>query len=159
MKPQLRQTLDGGKKNSLTDGEFAGAQENKSWNPPSLNREEYDDIVGIDLPALEDYLRPANDTWIDGRIVTLLSHYYVPNVPFDVQVAAHEDWVRLLSPFPQWAIEAAVDEWLSRPGRQKPMPGDIIAACRWRVEEPALNLKLLRKLVARYERELPGGRT
>ncbi|QCO00513.1 hypothetical protein D3093_35295 (plasmid) [Azospirillum argentinense] len=159
MKPRLLSMLAFGKRNSLIDGEFGGRHEDLNWAPPLVSREEYREILASDIPALEIHLRPADGPWVNGRCAALLSHYYVPDVPFELQVAALEDWVRLLSPFPKWAIQAAVDEWLSRPGRQKPMPGDIIAACRWRVEEPALNLKLLRKLVARYERELPGGRT
>lgn len=132
----------------MPDGEFSGVIENPTWTPPALTDQQRERVVGSFIPALEAFLVPADEQWINGRVATLLSHYYVPNVPMELQVAALGDWVRLLSRFPQWAIEAAVDEWLDRPGRQKPMPGDISAACRWRVAEPALNLRLLRRLVA-----------
>lgn len=148
--------LSSGKQNRLSD-EFDGVQENPLWVPPVLPREQYEDIRFAQIPSHEAYLRPSERKWINQRVVALLSHYFVPDIPPEAQLVALADWVRLLSPFPQWAVQAAVDEWLSRPGRQKPMPGDIIAACRWRVEEPALNLKLLRKLAARYEQAQLGG--
>lgn len=131
----------------MPDGEFAGVAENPMWAPPALTDQQRERVIGTIIPALEAFLVPADEQWINGRVATLLSHYYVPNVPMELQIAALGDWVRLLSRFPQWAVEAAVDEWLNRPGRQKPMPGDIVTACRWRIVEPALNLRLLRKLV------------
>ncbi|WP_085552254.1 hypothetical protein [Azospirillum agricola] len=112
-----------------------------------MTDEQRERVVRTFIPALEAHLEPADGQWINGRVAALLAHYYVPDMPMALQVATLGDWITLLSRFPQWAIEAAVDEWLDRPGRQRPMPGDIADACRWRIAEPALNLRLLRKLV------------
>lgn len=154
----LLSALDAGKKNLVVDGEFNGVCEDRNWIPQDITAEQCERLRSKYVPEVEHELSPADEDWINGRVATLLVHYYVPNVPHELQVMALEDWIRILSPFPQWAIEAAVDEWLNRPGRQKPMPGDIAAGCRWRVAEPALNLKLLRKMVEHHERQLPAGR-
>ena len=153
LKPALNSMLSLGKKNRVTD-EFDGVEENLLWVPPLVTKAQYERVVQRYIPQHEEYLRPAEPKWVNQRVIAFLSHYFVPDIPPQAQLVALADWVRLLSPFPQWAIEAAVEEWLSRPGRQKPMPGDIIAGCRWRIGDHALNLKLLRKLAARNEREL-----
>ncbi|WP_372393833.1 hypothetical protein ABMY26_00730 (plasmid) [Azospirillum sp. HJ39] len=149
--------LNSGKKNELTDGEFQGLSEDTKWTPPTISAAERYRLVTSDIPALEAYLAPADRTWINGRVIALLSHYFVPDIPQQAQVAALGDWIMLLARYPQWAVQAAVVEWLDRPGRQKPMPGDIAAGCRWRVAEPALNLKLLWKLVDHHDRQLSAG--
>lgn len=158
MRPALVSILSSGKKNRVISNEFEGVEADPHWVPPALTASEHEYLVAQSIPHHEAYLTPAPRRWINQRVVALLSHYFVPDIPAAAQMAALADWIDILSPFPQWAVEAAVKEWLNRPGRQKPMPGDIAAGCRWRVAEPALNLKLLRKMVEHHERQLPTGR-
>ena len=65
--------------------------------------------------------------WIAGRIQTLLNHYFQPDNPADVTEAALDDWVDMLGPFSQPAIEHACASYLRDQPRRRPSPGDITA--------------------------------
>lgn len=72
--------------------------------------------------------RPTTAKWLHGRLVALLSHYFVASNDEKVVEAMADDWHALLSPYPAWAIANACRWWLSRDNkdhRKKPMPGDI----------------------------------
>lgn len=58
---------------------------------------------------------------------TLLSHYFQPDNPADVQDAALLDWVRELDGCSQPAIDAACRSYLREEPRRRPTPGDILA--------------------------------
>lgn len=64
-------------------------------------------------------------TWIVGRVQTLLSHYFQPDHPMDVQDQALVDWVKALSPFPASSIERACADYLCNQPRRRPTPADI----------------------------------
>ena len=68
--------------------------------------------------------------WIAGRIMTLLSHYFQPENPAEVQEAALDDWVEALSPFSQQAIDGACKRYIIDQPRRRPSPGDIRAKVR-----------------------------
>lgn len=74
--------------------------------------------------------RIATRTWIAGRIQTLLSHYFQPDNPLEVQEAAVGDWVRQLDGLSQKSIEQACQTYLRDQPRRRPTPGDIRRRCR-----------------------------
>lgn len=65
--------------------------------------------------------------WIAGRIKTLLSHYYQPDTPQEVEEAAMDDWIEILLPFRQRDIERACSGYLRDQPRRRPSPGEIRA--------------------------------
>lgn len=71
--------------------------------------------------------------WIAGRVTTLLSHYFQPDNPLEVQEAAIDDWVEALAPFSQISIELACKKYLRDQPRRRPTPGDI----RSKIREPS----------------------
>lgn len=71
---------------------------------------------------------PAPGKWIAGRVVTLLSHYFVAQQEASIAEAVAEDWCEMLEDYPAWALASACRWWMSRenPRRHsKPLPGDI----------------------------------
>lgn len=74
--------------------------------------------------------------WIAGRIETLLSHYYQPDNPAEVRDGALDDWVEILSPISQPAIEHACSSWLRDEPRRRPTPGDIRSRARGYSSDP-----------------------
>lgn len=69
--------------------------------------------------------------------MVLLSHYFQPDNPVEVQQAALKDWVAALAPFPQATIERACERYLRNQPRRRPTPGDIRAICEARQETKA----------------------
>ena len=63
--------------------------------------------------------------WIAGRVQTLLSHYFQPDNPMDVQEAAIDDWIDALEPFSKSQIESACSAYIRDQPRRRPTPGDI----------------------------------
>lgn len=66
--------------------------------------------------------------WIAGRVVTLLSHYFVAQTDSAVAEAMADDWCEMLEDYPAWAIANACRWWMSRENPRKhckPLPGDI----------------------------------
>lgn len=77
------------------------------------------------LPAIRQAVStPANGEWLGGRIKTLLSHFYRPDMDPRVERKIAEDWISTLKKFPQFALEAAVSEYLET-GTHRPAPGHI----------------------------------
>lgn len=70
----------------------------------------------------------APRSWVAGRVVTLLSHYFVAQTDASVAEAVAEDWCAMLEDYPAWAIANAARWWMSRENPRKhckPLPGDI----------------------------------
>ena len=63
--------------------------------------------------------------WIAGRVQVLLSHYFQPDNPQDVQEAALGDWIEALAEFDQSAIDRACAAYIRSQPRRRPTPGDI----------------------------------
>lgn len=64
-------------------------------------------------------------SWLSGRIATLLSHYYDPKHGDLLTEAAAVDWLNILSPFPQKAIEHACDHYMRNVTGKRPTPAEI----------------------------------
>ncbi|MDO6458872.1 hypothetical protein Q4494_17455 [Celeribacter halophilus] len=80
------------------------------------------------MAALEQIGTPANKKWIAQRVAVLLAHYFIVDGHPAVMEAVAADWIRELEGYPEWAIEAACEWWLSRYNpkcHQKPLPGAI----------------------------------
>ena len=82
-----------------------------------------------DVYAAIDYLTvPAPRKWVAGRVVTLLSQYFAPNMDESITAAIADDWCAMLADYPAWAIANACRWWMSRENTNKhrrPLPGDI----------------------------------
>lgn len=103
------------------DGEIAIDDQ---WHPPVVDEKQRMWIEANALPQLDAYLAPAKGDDLTGRITVLLSHFFVAKMPAQVWAKLIEDWVRALSEFPMWAIEAACDSWMASEER-KPTPAAI----------------------------------
>lgn len=93
---------------------------------------------------LERELSPANREWIAARIMTLLSHYYAPEMPETLQRAVAQDWVHLLAGYPRWAIERACMDYLARDTNKRPSPGQIAGLAELAIGTKGTTLKRLR---------------
>lgn len=70
--------------------------------------------------------KPAPANWVSGRIVTLLSHYFITQTDERIAKAIAEDWIVILSELPAWAISNACRNYLAGDDcKRKPVPGDI----------------------------------
>jgi len=76
------------------------------------------------LTQMNTYLSPPEDRWILGRVATLLAHYWVGALPESVGAMVAEDWVKVLTRRPAWAVEKAIDEWVAEKNR-RPTPAEI----------------------------------
>lgn len=66
--------------------------------------------------------------------MTLLSHYFQPDNPAEVQEAAIDDWIEALAPFSQIAIDLACKKYIVDQPRRRPTPGDI----RSKIRQPSV---------------------
>lgn len=81
---------------------------------------------------MEYLTAPAPRKWIAGRVLTLLSQYFAPNMDEGVSSAIADDWCAMLADYPAWAIANACRWWMSRENPNKhrrPVPGDIQERC------------------------------
>lgn len=82
----------------------------------------------LTISAIEYLKRPAPDTWVIGRVLSLLSHYYVSAEDERATKAKAKDWGDILRGYPAWAINNAAQWWMSMENperKRKPLPGDI----------------------------------
>lgn len=112
----------------------------RSW--PDLLHTPLDSKINRD--ALEDAIKklctPAPAKWVTGRIASLLSQYYIAELPAnslnarkaeisaDIMTSIADDWYSELKVFPAWSIAKAVRWWIGKDNpdrRKKPMAGDI----------------------------------
>lgn len=72
--------------------------------------------------------RPSPPSWVQGRVATTLSLYYIGAMPAEVNAMISEDYVRELADYPAWAVFEACRWWTSRENvdrKRKPLPGDL----------------------------------
>ena len=119
--------------------------------PAPPPREMVPEIRGA-MVEIDRILEPAPnpEKTISARVTVLLSHYFVPDIPFDVQVAMLADWVDALRTYPWWAIEGACAEWLKNE-RRKPTPADIVEGCRAQTREASKVMCGLMRLLHLHE--------
>lgn len=91
--------------------------------------------------ACQDYLRqlgpsmrPAPREKIHARIVTLMAHYWTPQMPEKMWEAIGFDWAEVLKDMPWPAIEKAAVEWLKTKDR-RPTPAQFRKMAEASIEE------------------------
>lgn len=77
------------------------------------------------LADLDRELAPANREWVSARIVTLLAHYWMPDMPVKLSEAVMGDWIRILGDLPRHAVEAGCQAYLQSETRARPTPGQV----------------------------------
>lgn len=77
----------------------------------------------------DEYLLPAEDSWILGRVAGVLSHYYVSKTPAQLQEIVAGDWVRVLSKYPAWAADQALSDYVEDEPSKRPTPAAIGKRC------------------------------
>jgi len=99
-----------------------------------------------DWYRLETCLRKTNQSLTEGepertmgRIMALLAHFFITPLPEKLHSAVFSDWLSVLAPYPNWAIERACENWLMHQNK-KPFPRDILS----RVKEEVLPYTRLR---------------
>lgn len=74
--------------------------------------------------------------WVAGRVETLLSHYFQPDTPAEVETAAIGDWIEMLVSCSPDSISHACASYLRDQPRRRPTPGDIYARAKLHDERP-----------------------
>lgn len=96
------------------------------WPPHEVSRSEMEACRAV---VEAGGIVPAPRQWIAGRVATLLGHYHLSEKSETMVKHMAQDWLRILEPYPQGAIETACDEYL-KTGTYPPKPADIVAACK-----------------------------
>lgn len=94
------------------------------------------DTWTLSLPEQE--ARADHRTWIGGRVVTLLSHYWREDDPVDLTAAIGADWADVLEGMPHDAIQKACVRYQRDEPRRKPTPGAIYQLAREMMPRPAV---------------------
>jgi len=66
----------------------------------------------------------ATAEWITARVISLLSHYYQPELAIGLDELVMADWISALGDIPQQAIADAASEWI-RDQDRRPTPSAI----------------------------------
>lgn len=96
---------------------------------------------------VEERLAPADSEWTRGAISTLLTHYYVSNLPEHAHQAISSDWLEDLGEYPDWAISQARKEWRQN-NKRKPTPGHIVELCNKAISKDKAMLRQCRAIIA-----------
>lgn len=96
---------------------------------------------------VEERLAPADAEWTKGAISTLLTHYYVGNLPEHVHAAISSDWLEDLGKYPDWAISQARKEWRQN-NKRKPTPGHMVELCNKAVSKDMAMLRQCKAIIA-----------
>lgn len=75
--------------------------------------------------SAEQQARTEHRTWIGGRSLTLLSHYWRDDDPVELTAAIGADWADVLEGLPQEYIQRACIRYQREEPRRKPTPGAI----------------------------------
>lgn len=101
--------------------------------------------------AIDGASAPPTPEDIGVYVLAVISEYWVGEKPQIVADIVNAIWIEHLSPFPAWAIKAAVSWWLGpdNPKRgNRPKPGDIAK----RAAHEAAYLESAQNSVARWEK-------
>ena len=85
----------------------------------------------------EQEARVEHRTWIGGRVLTLLNHYWREDDPAEMTAAIGADWADVLEGLPQDAIQKACVRYM-RENSYKPKPADIYQLAREFMPRPAV---------------------
>jgi hypothetical protein len=128
------------------DGQFRRFVERPGWPVAGIDiPAQVRSDVGPYLRALQDYLRPGDQTIIAMRVEALLSHWTVPERSPEVQDVVSGDWVRVIGNYPQWVVIEAANHWLDSE-TYRPTIAAIKRLCDEAVYEARLRLRVLSKV-------------
>lgn len=97
------------------------------------------------VARLEQWLAPADPSWILGRVHSMMLHWRLREQLTDVeQEKVAEDWLAVLEDLPAHAIEAAVTLYL-KTGRFRPVPADIRSMAQQAIREQVRERYALQK--------------
>lgn len=89
------------------------------------------------MPSLQvREARAEHRTWIGGRALTLLNHYWREDDPAEMTGAIGADWADVLEGLPQDAIQKACIKYQRDEPRRKPTPGAIYQIARELMPRP-----------------------
>ena len=130
---------------------YAVRQMLPDWQPPAL-RPETAIAAREALALLDAYLEPAKSADIAGRINSLLSHYFVPDMHGMTTQGIAGDWLDVLARYPFWAVEKACLDWISTEDKRRPTPAAIKARCERLVGDARLDRHIIRRTLEHHER-------
>lgn len=132
--------------------QYMGDAEVGRWSVPAVvTAEQATEARGM-IVALDAHLAPAERQRTLARVMALLAHYYVAELPAQVQQALAEDWAEDVGEFPAWALDEACRTWRRANPRRKPTPGEIRDLCRREVATHRRQRDRLRQIVDAYDR-------
>lgn len=100
--------------------------------------------VEATLAQFDAWLAPAPPDWIAGRIVTLLAHFWTPDMGDKVRGAVAADWLEIMGGLPAHAIAEACRIWL-RTEKWRPKPSELYGLAHDRVKREARHRDRLRQ--------------
>ncbi len=86
---------------------------------------------------MRELLRPAQEDHLATRIMAFMAHFYDPRMGESVRSVVLLDWCRMVGDYPLWAVESAIDQWLSREQR-KPTPKSILDLIPYAARSPSI---------------------
>ena len=86
----------------------------------------------------EQEARADHRTWIGGRALTLLNHYWRDDDPAEMSGALGKDWSDVLEGLPQDPIQKACIKYQRDEPRRKPTPGAIYQIAREMIPRPSV---------------------
>ena len=92
--------------------------------------------------AMRELLRPAPEEPMATRIMAFMAHFYDPKMGEAMRSVVLLDWCRMLGEYPLWAIESAMDQWLSKEER-RPTPKMILDRIPYAVRSPSIRAEAL----------------
>lgn len=115
-----------------------------NWTPSPVPEGQKRAALRI-LSDMDRELTPAPSDWIAARIVTLLAHFWMPDMPENLHQAISRDWISVLGGYPRQAIDRACLDYLRDDTSKRPTPGKIRKLCEERVGEKMRDRDRLRE--------------
>ena len=115
------------------------------WLRPAVITDAQRRAAAVAVRDLEVCLAPAPRAWIGGRVVSMLAHYWQPDLDERVAEAVALDWGGALAEFPRSAIGEACAWWI-RAENRRPTPAAIRARCQDAVRRERRLLARLRAI-------------
>ena len=119
--------------------------------PPPITGDQAE-AVRKALTVLEAGMTPAHRPALSSRVITMLAHYFVPDMPQTLADAVMADWIEALSEYPNWAVNAACTRWLHGNNR-KPTIADVRKECWDDIYFKRLQIDKLKSILKWHERD------
>lgn len=143
--PSLARALYSGLEPVIDATGFVGLAPVADWTPPPIDDEDRAALAAALVFYEHELLAPGDGMATAARVRSLLAHWRDRDMEPAVQEAVAQDWVRVLSRYPLWAVHQAAEEWIELDPR-RPQVADIRRLCDLAVRDDQLRLRLLRRL-------------